>query len=151
MFGIQAGNEEFFMTEGLVVLCTCPDDTTAERIARDLVAGGLAACVNRSSFRSVYRWKGALQEEPEVLLMIKTTSPRYPELEMRLKALHPYEVAEIIALPVIAGSAGYLEWLAGETRPAADPIHRPTDETRPAAADRRRLEPDGQAPSERAS
>ncbi len=103
--------------EALVVLCTCPDEDTAERIARELVEARLAACVNRlSGVRSTYRWKDALRDEPEVLLAIKTVRSRYQELEMRLKALHPYEVPEIIALPVLAGAAPYLAWLADETR-----------------------------------
>lgn len=103
------------MTEGLVVLCTCPDDAAAERIARDLVSGGLAACVHRGPLRSTFRWQGSLRDEPEVLLLIKTTSRRYAELETRVKALHPYEVPEIIALPLAAGSASYLAWLSSET------------------------------------
>jgi periplasmic divalent cation tolerance protein len=106
--------------EALVVLCSCPDEATADRIARELVTAQLAACVNRlPGVRSTYRWEGVLQDEPEVLLTIKTTKSRYEELEMRLKALHPYEVPEIIALPVLAGAAPYLAWLAGETRPVA--------------------------------
>ncbi len=64
---------------------------------------GLAACVNRlSSVRSTYSWQGRIQEEPEVVLTIKTTRARYEALEMRLRALHPYEMPEIIALPVVA-------------------------------------------------
>ncbi len=108
------------MTDGLVVLCTCPDDPTADRIARELVAGNLAACVTRGAFRSTYRWRQALHDEPEVLLIIKTVRSRYAELEMQLKALHPYEVPEIIALPIAAGSEPYLAWLAAETRAAAE-------------------------------
>jgi periplasmic divalent cation tolerance protein len=108
------------MTDGLVVLCTCPDDLTADRIARELVSGHLAACVNRGAFRSTYRWRGALHEEPEVLLVIKTVRSRYQELESRLKALHPYEVAEILALPITAGSEPYLAWLAAETGAGAE-------------------------------
>jgi periplasmic divalent cation tolerance protein len=98
----------------LVVLTTCPDDAVAARIARELVESGLAACVNRiGAVHSTYRWQGATHDEPEVLLVIKTLSARYPELEMRLKSLHPYDVPEIIALPVAAGSAQYLAWLGG--------------------------------------
>lgn len=105
------------MTDGLVVLCACPDEPTAERIAREVVSSGLAACVNRlGQVRSTYRWKGTLQDEPEVLLVIKTVKARYEALEMRLKALHPYEVPEIIAVPILAGSEGYLAWMAAETR-----------------------------------
>jgi periplasmic divalent cation tolerance protein len=104
------------MTDGLVVLCTCPDEATAERIARELVSGRWAACVNRvSGVRSTYLWKGDLKDEPEVLLIVKTLRGRYEELEMRLRALHPYEVPEIIALPILAGSERYLAWMAAET------------------------------------
>jgi periplasmic divalent cation tolerance protein len=98
----------------LVVLTTCPDEASAARIARDLVESGLAACVSRvGPVHSTYRWQGAMQDEPEVLLVIKTLIPRYAELEMRLKTLHPYEVPEVIALTVAAGSAEYLGWLQG--------------------------------------
>jgi periplasmic divalent cation tolerance protein len=96
----------------LVVLTTCPDQGVAARIARDLVESGLAACVSRvGPVHSTYRWQGAIQDEPEVLLVIKTVGARYSELEMRLKSLHPYEVPEIIGLPVTRGSADYLAWL----------------------------------------
>ena len=100
--------------EPIVVLTTCPDDAAAARIARELVESGLAACVSRvGPVNSIYRWQGAIQDEPEVLLVIKTLATRYSELEMRLKSLHPYEVPEIIALPVTAGCAQYLSWLQG--------------------------------------
>jgi periplasmic divalent cation tolerance protein len=99
--------------EPIVVLTTCPE-AAASRIARGLVESGLAACVSRlGPVHSTYRWQGAVQDEPEVLLVIKTVIARYSELEMRLKSLHPYEVPEIIALPVVAGSADYLGWLQG--------------------------------------
>ena len=99
-------------TEALVVLTTCPDEPVAARIARDLVESGLAACVSRvGPVHSTYRWQGAIQDEPEVLLVIKTLTTRYSELEMRLKSLHPYEVPEIIALPLAGGSSDYVAWL----------------------------------------
>jgi periplasmic divalent cation tolerance protein len=95
-----------------MVLCTCPDESVALDIARELVAEGLAACVNRlSSVRSIYRWEGQICEESEQLLLIKTTPARFEALEMRLKALHPFETPEIIAIPVVAGSSAYLAWL----------------------------------------
>lgn len=98
--------------EPIVVLTTCPDDAVAARIARDVVESGLAACVSRlGPIHSTYRWQEAIQDEPEVLLIIKTSNARYAELEMRLKSIHPYEVPEIIALPVTRGSAAYLGWL----------------------------------------
>jgi periplasmic divalent cation tolerance protein len=101
-------------SESIVILTACPDEAVAARIARDLVESGLAACVSRvGPVHSTYRWRGAIQDEPEVLLVIKSVSARYSELEMRLKSLHPYEVPEIIALPVTRGSAEYLAWLGG--------------------------------------
>ena len=104
------------MTKLLAVLCTCPDEATAARIAHELVEAQLAACVNRlPGLRSTYRWEGAVHDEPEVLLIVKTTHERYEALEMRLKALHPYEVPEIIAVPVAGGSAAYLDWVSRET------------------------------------
>ncbi|MGH8298944.1 MAG: divalent-cation tolerance protein CutA [Steroidobacteraceae bacterium] len=107
--------------EPIVVLTTCPDEANASKIARALVESGQArldpgraACVSRvGPVHSTYRWRGAVQDEPEVLLVIKTLGDRYPELEVRLKSLHPYEVPEIIALPVAAGAADYLSWLQG--------------------------------------
>jgi periplasmic divalent cation tolerance protein len=102
-------------SDALVVLCTCPDESVALRIAESLVTERLAACVNRlPGIRSTYRWQDRIQDEPEVLLIIKTLADRYPALELRLKALHPYEVPEIIAVPVVAGSAAYLAWIASE-------------------------------------
>lgn len=104
-------------SEAIVVICACPDESTAARIAQELVNQRLAACVNRlSSVRSTYSWQGRIQEEPEVVLTIKTTRGRYEALEVRLRALHPYEMPEIIALPVVAGSASYLSWIASETQ-----------------------------------
>jgi periplasmic divalent cation tolerance protein len=99
----------------IVVLCTCPDEATADRIARELIDGRLAACVNRLAVRSTYRWKDRVEDEPEALLIIKTMASRYRELELRIKALHPYELPEIIALPVVAGSEAYLAWITRET------------------------------------
>jgi periplasmic divalent cation tolerance protein len=106
----------------ILVLCSCPDDSVAIDIARELVTQGLAACVNRlSPVRSIYRWAGRVCEESEQLLVIKTTPARYEALEMRLKALHPYETPEIIAIPVVAASSAYLAWLATATTPLSVP------------------------------
>ncbi|HEV2704089.1 MAG TPA: divalent-cation tolerance protein CutA [Steroidobacteraceae bacterium] len=106
----------------ILVLCTCPDDSVALDIARELVTQGLAACVNRlAPITSIYRWEGRICEDSEQLLLIKTTPARYEALEMRLKALHPYETPEIIALPVVAGSHPYLTWLATATNPLSVP------------------------------
>jgi periplasmic divalent cation tolerance protein len=108
----------------ILVLCSCPDETVALDIARVLVKEGLAGCVNRlAAVTSVYQWEGQLCEQPEQLLVIKTTPARYEALEMRLKALHPYEIPEIIAIPVVTGSSQYLAWLATATdADPADPI-----------------------------
>lgn len=115
----------------IVVFCSCPDETVATRLANALVGEGLAACVNRMpGARSTYVWDGALHDEPEVLLTIKTVAERYPALEARLRALHPYEQPEIIALPVVAGSAGYLDWVTRGSTGSAGPPAPP----RPAAA-----------------
>ncbi len=100
----------------LMVLCTCPDAITAERIARTLVEEKLAACANRVPVASVFRWEGQISTESEELLLIKTTAARYQALELRLQALHPYKVPEIIALPLVAGSAAYLGWLEDACR-----------------------------------
>lgn len=101
------------MTDQVIVaLCTCPDEATATTIARQLVEERLATCVNRvAGVRSVYFWDGRLQDEAEVLLIMKTTAARLSELEARLKVLHPYELPELIALPASGGNERYLEWV----------------------------------------
>jgi len=100
----------------VVALVTVPDVATAERIADALLAERLAACVNRvGPVRSRFRWKGALDAADELLLLIKTRASSLPRIEERIRALHPYEVFELLALPVAAGSAAYLAWLAAET------------------------------------
>jgi periplasmic divalent cation tolerance protein len=101
----------------LVVLCTCPDAAVADEIAHQVVTRRLAACVNRlPGVRSTYYWNDKLQQDYEVLLLIKTTPDRYEALEACLKSLHPYENPEVICTPVIAGSEAYLQWLAAACR-----------------------------------
>ena len=96
----------------LIALCTCPDAEVGQKIANSLVAEKLAACVNRiAGVQSTYVWKGELQNDAEVLLVIKTTTEKLATVEARIKALHPYEVPEFVVLPVIAGSREYLEWV----------------------------------------
>jgi len=96
----------------LIILCTCPDRTTAERIAETVVSERLAACVNIApGLTSIYRWEGQIQREAELLLLIKTRQAVYSRLEARIRALHPYQVPEIIALPIQTGSAAYLDWI----------------------------------------
>jgi periplasmic divalent cation tolerance protein len=105
------------MSEALVVLTNCPDDDVADRIARSLVDSGLAACVSRlTPAASIYRWHGAVERAIEIPLLIKTTRTRYPEVEHAIRALHPYEVPEIVALAIDTGFAPYLQWIADETQ-----------------------------------
>ncbi|HQR21195.1 MAG TPA: divalent-cation tolerance protein CutA [Burkholderiaceae bacterium] len=102
----------------LVVLTNCPDTEVADRIARTVVEQQLAACVNRlAPVESVYRWRGAVERATEFPLLIKTTRERYAELETAIRALHPYETPEIIALPLSAGLASYLRWVVDATQP----------------------------------
>ena len=101
----------------LLVLTNLPDRAAAERLADMLVAKNLAACVNLlAPCRSVYRWKGALQHDEEHPLLIKTTAERYGALEEALRAAHPYELPEIIAVPIERGLPAYLAWVAAETK-----------------------------------
>lgn len=102
----------------LLCLCTCPDAATAGQLAETLVGERLAACVNIvPGLRSVYRWQDAVQRDEEVLLLIKTTRTRYPALETRLPALHPYELPELVAVEVADGLPAYLRWVADAPRP----------------------------------
>jgi periplasmic divalent cation tolerance protein len=103
----------------LMVLTNLPDRAAAEALAAQLVAHRVAACVNiLSPCRSVFRWEGRVQHEEEHPLLIKTTSERYAELERTIRAGHPYELPEIVAVPIERGLAEYLRWLAEETTPA---------------------------------
>lgn len=96
----------------IVVLVTAPQDK-AEALARGLVEQRVAACVNLvGPIRSIYRWEGRVTEDPETLLVVKSTADRYGELETAVLALHPYSTPEILALDVAHGSAPYLAWLA---------------------------------------
>ncbi len=105
------------MTDALVVLVTTPTPERGAEIARALVEERLAACGNVvPGLRSIYRWEGKVQDDAEALLVLKTTRARFDALRDRVLALHPYEVPEVIALPVEAGSARYLAWIDAETR-----------------------------------
>ncbi len=105
------------MTDALVVLVTTPTPERAAEIARALVEERLAACGNVvPGLRSVYRWEGKVHEDAEALLVLKTTRARFEALRDRVLALHPYELPEVVALPVEAGSAPYLAWIAESTR-----------------------------------
>jgi len=100
--------------EPIVVMMTASSAEEAKRIAESLVNQRLAACVQiLPGMESVYVWKGETQCESEVLVLAKTTRNNFAELERQVRALHSYETPEIIALPIIAGSLPYLEWLSG--------------------------------------
>ena len=99
-------------TEALVVLVTVPNAETAERLAEALVGERLAACVNvLGGVRSVYRWKGAVERDQELLCVCKTTRAGFERLRARVVELHPYELPEVVALPVALGHAPYLDWI----------------------------------------
>ena len=100
-----------------LVLVTAPDPDIAEKIAKTLLEKGLTACVNIfSGLRSLYRWEGKIQDDSEVLLIIKTRAELIDkDLIPIVQELHPYQVPEIIALPVVGGGQSYLEWIFSET------------------------------------
>ena len=115
------------MPEFIVVYVTAGSADEADRMARSLVDERLAACVNRiKSVQSVYRWQGKVEQSEEELLIIKTSRDRFAVLEKRVRELHSYSVPEVIALPVIEGSSGYLKWLKEQVtsgpRPRGDGI-----------------------------
>ena len=96
----------------LLCYCSCPDAASARALAEAVVGEGLAACVNHlSGVRSTYRWKGELTTDSEELLPIKTTETRFAALKECILALHPYELPELIAVPVTQGHQAYLDWV----------------------------------------
>ncbi|WP_420465087.1 divalent-cation tolerance protein CutA [Panacagrimonas sp.] len=96
----------------LMVYCTCPVDA-AEALARTLVEAGAAACVNRlDGVQSTYRWNGGISTDHESLLLIKSTRAAFEVLKQTILAHHPYELPEIVAVPVATGHAPYLAWIA---------------------------------------
>ena len=99
------------MSELIVILCSAPDEAVAERLARGLVEARLAACVNAiTGVKSFYRWKGKIESDSEVQLLIKTQPDRFDEIVRWLGEHHPYEVPEIVALPADEVSDAYLQW-----------------------------------------
>lgn len=99
-----------------MVLVTAPDAEVAERLARALVEERLAACVNViPGVRSIYRWEGAIEEDAELLLLVKTHEARLDALAARVKELHPYALPEVLALAAAGGSAAYLDWIRTES------------------------------------
>jgi periplasmic divalent cation tolerance protein len=103
----------------LLVITNLPERAAAEKLADALVAKRLAACINiLAPCRSVYRWQGAVQHDEEHPVLIKTTRAAYAELEAQIRAHHPYELPEIIAVPIERGLPAYLDWVAAETASA---------------------------------
>ena len=100
------------MTEYIVVLVTAPTEKVAATIGKALVKAKLAACVNIiTRIRSIYTWQGKIYDEPELLMIIKTRKPCFGRLEKLVRSIHPYQVPEIIALPITAGTKKYLKWV----------------------------------------
>ena len=94
-----------------IVITTAPDREEAEHLAEGILGNQLAACIQMSDIRSFFLWEGALQREEEVALTIKTTEKRYTDLEAYIREYHPYDVPEIVKVPVTGGLPGYLSWL----------------------------------------
>jgi len=104
------------MTDSIVIFVTAGSEAEAGKIATALVEEQLAACVNiLGPIRSLYRWEGKVADDREWLLLIKTRDERFAAIEAKVKALHSYQVPEVIALPIVAGAEGYIRWLRGET------------------------------------
>ena len=103
------------MTDVLLVLVTTPSAEVAAGLARALVEARLAACGNVvPGLRSIYRWEGQVQDDAEALLLLKTTRARFEALRDEVLRRHPYEVPEVVALPLEAGSAAYLDWVRAQ-------------------------------------
>lgn len=107
-------------TQTLLILTNLPDDTSAHDLATRLVTERLAACVNiLAPCRSIYRWQGKVENAQEVPLLIKTSDTRYAEVEAAIRAHHPYELPELIAVPIACGLPEYLDWVATATHAKA--------------------------------
>lgn len=116
------------MTDKILAFTTCDSQAEAHRLARALVDGNLAACVNiLPPVTSIYRWKGKIEETPEWLLLIKTSAPLFENLKQQFPTMHSYEVPELIGVPILDGAAPYLKWL-DENLPAP-PLSPPDDPT----------------------
>ena len=110
------------MTDKIIVLSTCDSEEEARTIARALIERRLAACVNLTpGVKSIYRWKGAIEEAGEYLLIIKSRRDLLDQLRSELENMHSYDVPEVIALAVVDGSSAYLEWMDRELRELSEP------------------------------
>lgn len=103
------------MSEPVEIQVTCGSPEEADRIADELVARRLAACVQRLPIRSTYRWEGEVQHDDEILLLVKTRAARFDDVARLVRELHSYDVPAITAVPVVAGSDDYLAWIDAET------------------------------------
>lgn len=102
-------------SEIIIVFVTVPGLREGSRISKAILTSRLAACVNViPGVQSIYKWKGKIVQEKEAMLVLKTTRLRYRKLEQKIKELHPYEVPEVIAIPLICGSPQYVEWVTRE-------------------------------------
>ena len=118
LFGGIVARKSSGVADAIVVLTTVGSEDQAIRMAEELVDGRLAACVNiHSAVRSIYRWKGKIWDDEEFLLIIKTTRPAFGAVRDAIKALHSYELPEILALPVAEGDQGALEWITQSVQP----------------------------------
>ena len=108
------------MTPYIQVVTTLPDRAQAERLAVHLLEAQLAACVQISACTSWYRWQGAIEQGEEKVCTIKSRVDLFPELCQAIRSMHPYEVPEILATPVVDGVAAYLDWMERELRPARE-------------------------------
>lgn len=109
------------MSNILLVITNLPDSESAGKLARQIVESNAAACVNQlAPCTSTYRWQGNIENACEVPLLIKTTQAAYPRLEALIRAAHPYELPEIIAVPVSSGLPAYLDWVSQETNPCKE-------------------------------
>ena len=120
VFGLKSWDGNAGMSSEVVILLSnFPDAETARRAVRTLVAERLVACGNLiPGVESIYEWKGAMETSTEVMVVCKTTTSRAEEARARLRALHPYEVPEILQIPVTAGWPDYLAWVAAQCLPA---------------------------------
>ena len=101
----------------VLIITTLPDREAAMRLAEALIAARVAACVNvLAPCLSIYHWQGKTESAEETPVLIKTVAARYPEVELLIRANHPYELPEIIQVPISGGLPAYLDWLGSETR-----------------------------------
>lgn len=104
------------MSDAILIYCNVPDEAVAEKVAKTLIERELAACINLfPKIRSIYRWQGKVEEATEHTLVIKTLAKNYATIESIIVELHPYEVPEVIAIPIVQGLPAYLTWLAKES------------------------------------